>query len=160
VAEQGKQTVADRQFAVFIASHYRATIVDDRSWNDPLSLSMVKSEQRKFAERCVAEHPTPTIEEIADADAAMGPQLRQFTEPLRPYPLGLVFALLIVYVSIPALIAALLFRGGWCCAWRASRSSGGTAGVPRAHLLAGPGGVEPDGTGTAVPATHAPRTVK
>ncbi len=107
-----EKTISDRQFAIFIASHYRATIANDRSWNDPIALSMIKGEQRQFAERCVAEHPAPTKEEIADADAALEPQLRHFAEALRPHPLGVALALLIVYVGIPALIAALLFRGG------------------------------------------------
>ena len=107
-----EKTVSDRQLAIFIASHYRATIANDRSWNDPIALSMIKGEQRQFAERCVAEHPAPTKEEIADADAALEPQLRHFAEALRPHPLGVALALLIVYVGIPALIAALLFRGG------------------------------------------------
>ena len=107
-----EKTVSDRQLAIFIASHYRATIANDRSWNDPIALSVIKGEQRQFAERCIAEHPAPTKEEIADADAALEPQLRHFAEALRPHPLGVALALLIVYVGIPALIAALLFRGG------------------------------------------------
>ena len=106
-----EKTVTERQVAIYIASHYRETITNDATWNDPMALSMIKGDQRRFAERSVAEHPNPTKEEIADADAALTPHLRHF-EMAMPRPFTLLTMTLAVYVGIPALIAALLFRGG------------------------------------------------
>ena len=105
-------TAPDRQIAIFIASHYRATITNDASWNSPIALSMIKGDDRRFAEQSVAEHPAPTEKEIADADAALKPYLLTFETSAQPPPLFFVTVLLGIYVCLPALIAALLFRGG------------------------------------------------
>lgn len=104
-------TVTDRQFAVFIASHYRASITNDATWNSPMALSLIKGDARRFAEQSVAEHPAPTKEEIADADAALSPLVQHF-EISRPRPVFLATVMLAIYVGLPACIAALLFRGG------------------------------------------------
>jgi hypothetical protein len=106
-----EKTVTDRQVAVFVASHYRASITNDAIWNSPIALSLIKGEERRFAEQSVADHPTPTKEEIADADAALNPRLHN-VETFRPHPFSLVTVMLAIYVCVPALIAALLFRGG------------------------------------------------
>jgi serine/threonine protein kinase len=106
-----EETVTDRQVAVFIASHYRATITDDASWNSALALLLIKGDARRFAEQSVADHPAPTKEEIAEAEAAVKPYL--FTsEILTSRPLAMMMLFLACYVCLPALIAALLFRGG------------------------------------------------
>ncbi len=110
-AARDEKTVTDRQLAIFIASHYRAAIADPDSWNSSLSLSLIRGDERRFAERSVAEHPEPTSEEIADAEAAVTPWLSNL-EVHRLRPFSIMTALLMVYVSIPALITALLFRGG------------------------------------------------
>jgi uncharacterized RDD family membrane protein YckC len=107
-----KKTFTDRQLAIFIASHYGATIANNDSWNDPIASSLICGDARRFAEQSIAEHPSPTKAEIADADAALEPHLRTFEEASRPRPLFIVMAMLTAYVCIPALIAALLFRGG------------------------------------------------
>ncbi|MGO9109710.1 MAG: protein kinase domain-containing protein, partial [Thermoguttaceae bacterium] len=111
-AGNAEKTVIDRQVAIFIASHYRATITNDVLWNSPIALSMIKSEQRQFAEQSVADHPASTKEEIADAEAAVNPQFHPMVEFARPPLLFMVTVTLIAYVCLPALIAALLFRGG------------------------------------------------
>ncbi len=106
----------ERQLAVFIASHYRALIADDASWNGIFTLSLIKGEDREFAEQCVAEHPAPTEEEIADADAALKPELAMFqtfaSHQLRFMGLVQGIGTLVMFVCLPALIAAVLFRGG------------------------------------------------
>ncbi len=104
--------VTDRQIAIFIASHYRATMANKESWNDPMVLSMIKGDQRQFAEESVAEHPAPTQAETADADAALKPYLQAFEASSRPSFVVTLLATLTIYVCLPALIAALLFRGG------------------------------------------------
>jgi hypothetical protein len=107
-----REAITDRQFAIYIASHYRTLITDDASWNSPMVLSLIKGDARRFAEQSVAEHPAPTEQEIADADAALEPHLSQFRTAAMPRPIIMTAILLAVYVCLPALIAALLFRSG------------------------------------------------
>ncbi len=111
-AGQGEKASPERQVAVFIASHYRATIADDALWNSPIAISMIKGDARQFAEQSLVDYPAPTKEEIAAADAALNPWLQQMLQISRPHPLFIVTVVLIIYVCLPALIAALLFRGG------------------------------------------------
>jgi uncharacterized RDD family membrane protein YckC len=110
------QLPSDRQIAIYIAHHYRSLVTNESSWSNPMVLTMIKGEGRKFAERSVAEHPAPTEAEIAEADAAVGkhvPKQQVFTEELSPGLPAMVIAMsLLVYVGLPALVAAMLFRGG------------------------------------------------
>ena len=109
---QVQNPLTDRQIAIFIASHYRATITNNETWNGPIALSMIKGDQRRFAEQSVAEHPAPTQAEIADADAAIETAVSRRFEASPPPLLFVLMSTLIIYVCIPALIAAVLFRGG------------------------------------------------
>jgi hypothetical protein len=106
----------DRQFAIYIASHYRGVITNEDSWTGMFTLATIKGESRQFAERSIAEHPAPTEEEIKEADAALKKHLakaQQFDFSKKPWlPLFVIGVTLAIYVCIPALIAALLFRGG------------------------------------------------
>ncbi|MGA2255372.1 MAG: protein kinase, partial [Thermoguttaceae bacterium] len=86
-AGPAEKTDADRRVAIFIASHYRETIANDAIWNSPIALSMIKGEERQFAQQSVADYPAPTKEEIADADAAVNPQLHSILEVSVPQPL-------------------------------------------------------------------------
>ncbi len=109
----GHRKVADRQMAIFIASHYRALVSDDASWNSPIVSSLIKEDDdRRFAEQSVAEHPAQTKEEITEADAALQPYLDKFVSFHEPQPLLMTALLLGMYVCLPGLVAALLFRGG------------------------------------------------
>lgn len=106
----------DRQFAIYIAQHYRPVITNDASWSSPLALALIKGEARRFAEQSVAENPAPAENEIADAAAALKDRLppadgMKFMK-LPWFPLVMVTVTLAVYVAAPALIAALAFRGG------------------------------------------------
>ncbi len=106
----------DRQFSIYIAHHYRATITHDASWSTPLTLGLLKGKARKFAEQSVAEYPAPTEAEIAEADAAVEkvmPKGMTFGATLPPWlPAAAMAGALVIYVCFPALVAALLFRGG------------------------------------------------
>ena len=158
-----EKTIADRQLAIFIASHYGAIIANDRSWNDPIALSLIRGEQRQFAEQCLAEYPAPTNKEIADADAVWNPPALQIAKSLKPRPFLMGFVMLAFYVSIPAVIAAVLFRGGLVLLMAGItfvRRDGKRASRLR-HVLAGLGGLEPaSADGAAVSLAHAPRNVK
>ena len=113
---KGHANPSDQQFKIYIASHYRSVITNDETWNSALTMSLIKGDARKFAERSVADYPAPTGEEKNEADAA----LKKIAGSLhffdfwkkRFFPFSMAFMSLILYVCIPALIAALLFRGG------------------------------------------------
>ena len=106
----------DRQFAIYIANHYRAVVTNDAAWTGVFTLTMIKGEARRFAEQSIAEHPAPTEEEIKEADAAVEKHLpKEQTLDLvkQPWiPFFVIGISLLIYVGIPALLAALLFRGG------------------------------------------------
>lgn len=116
----------DRQFQIYIASHYGFFITNDATWNSAIAISVIRGDARKFAEQSVADYPAPTNEEKQEADAALkkiAEQLRFFDFTYQPrLPLfigGMVLVVLLVYVCVPAIIAALLFRRGAgvaCCA--------------------------------------------
>lgn len=106
----------DTQYAVYIAHHYGGLITNAANWSSPFVLTMIKGDARKFAEQSVAQHPAPTAAETEEADAAVGkfvPKQQFFAEKAPPaLPVMVLAACLLFYVGLPALIAALLFRGG------------------------------------------------
>jgi hypothetical protein len=106
----------DRQFAIYIASHYRSVVTNDAVWTGAFTMSMIKGEARRFAEQSIVEHPAPTEEEIKEADAVLKEplaSLQMFDLTKNPwFSLLMAGGMLMVYVCIPALITALLFRGG------------------------------------------------
>jgi|CZKM01.1.fsa_nt_gi hypothetical protein len=110
------QLPSDRLYAIYIAHHYRGMITNEAAWSSPFVLSMIKGEGRKFAEQSVAEHSAPTEAEIAEAEAEVGkhvPKQESFSgKPPLWLPAMVTVGSLSLYVGIPALIAALLFRGG------------------------------------------------
>jgi uncharacterized RDD family membrane protein YckC len=106
----------DRQFAIYIAGHYRNVITNDADWTSGLALAYIKGEPRHFAEQSVADNPAPTETELKEADAALE-KFRHKTSPYEPmkqpwFPFAMLTAALTIYVGLPALVAALLFRGG------------------------------------------------
>jgi hypothetical protein len=110
------QLPTDSQIAVYIAHHYSGLITNAANWSSPFVLTMIKGDARKFAEQSVAQHPAPTAAEIEEADAALGKYVAKpdfFSQKQPPaLPAMVLAASLLFYVALPALIAALLFRGG------------------------------------------------
>ncbi|HUC85244.1 MAG TPA: protein kinase [Candidatus Acidoferrales bacterium] len=113
---KAKPHPSDRQFAIYIASHYRSVVTNEAIWNGTFTRAIIKGPQRRFAERSVAEYASPTADEIKDADAALkGPldAARAFDFSRNPWlPWFMAETTLVIYVALPALIAALAFRGG------------------------------------------------
>jgi hypothetical protein len=107
---------ADPQYAVFIAAHYRSLITNEAAWSSPIALVLIKGDARRFAEQSVADHVAPTEKQIAEAEAALKPYVSQAAFPDVSRQPGLLFMItcvcLVVYVGFPALLSALLFRGG------------------------------------------------
>jgi hypothetical protein len=106
----------DRQYAIYIAQHYRAAITNDASTSSALALNLIKGENRRFAQESLAQRPAPTDNEIAEADAAVKKILpgREALDMVRKpsFALMMLYWTLAIYVCLPALIAALAFRGG------------------------------------------------
>ena len=110
------QLPSDRQIGIYIAQHYRGLITNAASWSSAMALALAKGEGRKFAEQSVAEYTAPTEAEIADAEAAVSmhvPKQQFFAEKPPPAMQVMVLAAaLMFYVGFPAVVMALLFRGG------------------------------------------------
>ena len=106
----------DREFAIYIASHYRSLITNNAAWSSGFALSMISGKSRRFAEQSLVEHPDPTPDEISEAAKALKPFLPQPEGfDLAKHPAlfsGVIAGTLVLYVCLPALAAALLFRGG------------------------------------------------
>jgi hypothetical protein len=112
---QGDRGPSDQQYGVFIATRYRS-IITNEAWNSPMILAMINGDARRFAEESLAKYSAPTASEITAADAALKDRVKGLDFPdlaRRPQFLFLmVVGIVGVYVVIPALIAALAFRGG------------------------------------------------
>jgi hypothetical protein len=106
----------DRQYAIYIAQHYRAAITNDASLSYPSAFNLIKGEDRRFAQESLVQHPPPTDSEIAEADAAVKKSLpgREVLDMVRKpaFAVMMLYWTLAIYVCLPALIAALAFRGG------------------------------------------------
>jgi len=106
----------DHQFAIYIARHYSSVVTNEAAWSGAFALAMIKNESRRFAETSVRENSTLTEKEIADAEQAVKslvPKHGMFTELKQPrFALTMLAVTLGFYVGLPALIAALIFRGG------------------------------------------------
>lgn len=107
---------SDREFEIYIAGHFRSLITNNDAWTSAITLSLIKGDERRFAERSIADFPAPTADEIKESEAALKTQVGSphvldiFHQPWMPLFMGWV--VLVTYVSIPAVIAAVLFRGG------------------------------------------------
>jgi hypothetical protein len=107
----------DRTFSIYIASHYRELITNSNQWRSLYAFSMIKGPGRTFAEQSVVDFPNPSEQEVDDAVAEIEPILQKLA-PTNAFakdpwfPLMAFGISLIIYVALPAMLAALLFRGG------------------------------------------------
>jgi hypothetical protein len=130
----------DRTLGIYIASHYRPVITNASQWNTLYALTMVSGEKRRFAEQCIALYPNPTEEEIRAATAAIRPLLPNNQAALdfsfKPWFTLVVFGVsLLMYVCLPALLAAVIFRSGLvllACGLAVARRDGRRASRRRA----------------------------
>jgi len=107
--------ISDETFGVFIAHHY-AQVITNADWNTLYAVSMIQGEKRAFAERALAEYTNATPAQINQSEAAIKPMLpsANYRLPMHePWFVLLIAGIsLAFYVAVPALIAALIFRGG------------------------------------------------
>jgi uncharacterized RDD family membrane protein YckC len=106
----------DQQFGIFIAQHYSGIITNEASWSDVLALTLIKGEARQFAEQSITNYPAPTQNEISEAETAVThfvPNGKTLDFSARWWFVPMVFgAALGIYVCLPAVLAALICRGG------------------------------------------------
>ena len=99
---------------IYIASHFRGVITNPVSWESMWARAVIPADSRRFAVASLTAHPNPTEEEIRRADQKLQARLRSQSQKMaRPkFALVIVWVGLLVYVALPALLAALIFRGG------------------------------------------------
>lgn len=114
--KDGHKGPDDKTLAIYIAHNYRNVITNPASWSGVYATATITGEHRKFAEDSLKTYPNPREDEIRAATAVVKPYLSK-QAPFDPFgmpffPLVVAGACLVVYVGLPALVAALLFRGG------------------------------------------------
>jgi uncharacterized RDD family membrane protein YckC len=106
----------DNAYAIYVASHYRSIITDSNHWQSMVAVALINGAKRKFAEQSVLDHPNPSNDEVDQADASIGPIVAQFRSNnisgTAWFPVMVCAITLMIYVGLPALLAAFLFRGG------------------------------------------------
>jgi hypothetical protein len=111
-----KDAPDDQSFEVYIANHYGQIITNKTQWTSLYTLSMIKGKERRFAEESIGKHPNPTEEQVRVATNRLKPLLANVPKAgfgkQRWFPLAVVGLSALMYVGIPALFAALLFKGG------------------------------------------------
>lgn len=111
-----QQRISNEDYGVFIATHFREVIADKSIWMGTYAQSSLSQKSRTFAEASVVQYISITPEQKAQAETVMEPILKDQTNIFEfAHPRYAVMAwtgVLIVYVAVPAIIAALLFRGG------------------------------------------------
>jgi hypothetical protein len=114
--QSGQAFPPDHEVSVYIASHFASVVTNTTTWSNVFTISLINGEMRRFAEQSVAEHPNPKPVEVAASETALKPWIAQGTvsNPMTQswFPLLAAYSGLMLYVGVPALIAALLFRGG------------------------------------------------
>jgi eukaryotic-like serine/threonine-protein kinase len=108
----------DRLFAIYVAAHYRPAITNSGSWSSVYALTMINGEGRRFAEESIRQYLAPTEGELREATKAITPLLEAAKSQMsgfvgKPWFVPMMGGMcLVLYVGLPALFAALLFRGG------------------------------------------------
>lgn len=106
----------DRAYGIYIASHFRPVITNANSWSNFYAFAFIKGEGRRFAEQSVTNYAHPTEQEIREATKAVEahlPKTSGLDFARKPwFPLVAAGGTLLIYVCLPALIAALCFKGG------------------------------------------------
>ncbi|MEM7395492.1 MAG: hypothetical protein AAF492_24435, partial [Verrucomicrobiota bacterium] len=105
----------DRLFSIYIADRLRDSLAGPEQWNTLFARSLLKPAQIKFIQQSMNDHPSPSEEDVTQAHEAISPflggvDISMMTTPW--LPLIVTGSCLIFYVALPALIAALIFRGG------------------------------------------------
>jgi eukaryotic-like serine/threonine-protein kinase len=112
---KNKSHPSDKDYGVFIANRYASTITNAQEWTTLFALSTISGEKRRFAEQSLRDYANPTADELEDAIAKVEPlaKTQSLTMPWSAwFPLIAFCVSLILYVGVPALLAAIIFRQG------------------------------------------------
>jgi uncharacterized RDD family membrane protein YckC len=105
----------DRLIGVYIAAHYGEIITNEAAWSSGLTRMFISPDARRFAEQSLVECAAAPPEEREQAEQRLGSMADQSRQAVLPGPLFAPFLFwfsLLVYAGLPAMIAALCFRGG------------------------------------------------
>jgi len=113
----------DRLYAIYIAHHYGDIIQEPEIWNTLSAMFFIHESDRAFVEQSIQHHSAPTKAEIAEAEEAIGAIFTpgKIVRNIKKYDtwstwllvyLLLALANLLFYFALPAMMAALFFRGG------------------------------------------------
>jgi hypothetical protein len=107
---------SDRLIGIYIAAHYGGFITNGEAWSSVLARTLIPLDARQFAERSLVQYSTPAKGELQEAEKLLGTVARQSGAAAMPSPQSLgpliLWSCLLLYAATPAVIAALLFRGG------------------------------------------------
>lgn len=117
---QGKRAkdhqAEQRALEVYVAGRFGKTISDKTRWSSPMAHSVITPPQQKIAQRALATHPDLSEEEVDEAAA----ELKQFLEedssflpfPILPFAIVMAYANMLIWIALPNIICAPVFRGG------------------------------------------------
>lgn len=111
-----QQPPFEELLGISIAHRYADVVTNAAVWQGPLAKALIQGESRRFAETSISRHAAASPEAVREADEAM----QRFRSAFNPFDLrqnswvpAMVFSsTMVMYVALPAGIAALLFRGG------------------------------------------------
>ncbi|MEM7014953.1 MAG: hypothetical protein AAF585_26130 [Verrucomicrobiota bacterium] len=109
--------VDDELFEIRIASEFKDVVENPKTWKTPYSKMMIAPHLKAFAIRSAKSHPDPDPAKVAQAQQLLEPVENGAGGVFLVYrrawfPALIVGATMLTTVAIPALIAALAFRGG------------------------------------------------
>ncbi|MEP7308536.1 MAG: protein kinase [Acidobacteriota bacterium] len=104
---------------VYIAVRFRPMIIDPQTWTTPPLITGVLGRWRGLAERVVAEHPNASRDELALAEAALGPFLRDQEQQRRVNfsryqwrPAAFALGGNLTFIALCGVVWAFILRGG------------------------------------------------
>lgn len=110
------QLPSDRLTGIYIAAHFGGVITNEPVWSGALARMLIQPDAREFAEHSLEQYAAPTAAEREEAEKRLGPIAKQAgmgnlppRALLSPF---ILWAALLFYVGAPAIVGALLFRGG------------------------------------------------
>lgn len=143
IMSNDERGIDDLSLGIFIAARYGHVITNDIVWRGYYASAAITARDRAFCEQSLREHTNLTQEQILNAAALVEPLVpssKRRTEDERMrrsawFPLAVGVTIQYLFVALPAMAAALLFRGGLvmlACSVAVARSDGLPASRPRA----------------------------
>lgn len=103
---------------VYIAGRFRTMILDPTVWDSPSIQTVLTPDQQRLAEEALGKHPHVSSQDMNHAMAQLKPLIDELNRWHAPSPTLMLEAAAvlggtaIVFIMLPAMVAAMLFRGG------------------------------------------------